>query len=322
MEILSRGLTTEFVNALSAAYNDSSWWKSIVDDRELFVTPRKRCVCVYYRGNRLLKLELDGERRLVGEIHYKYLLNPDLKPAYRNVMDGKVASLDGIGAFVSDFSNIKLLKRASKPYAGDEKYGVSKIIEGHPNIIDVEVAFSDLGNSAEDDDAPPEETVDSIDSESRHIPRIDFVAVQDDGKRLELVFFEAKYFTNHELKSGGDPRVCKQIAKYEKLLKKNEKDVGEAYKLHCADILNSNCVPQGSKRGQFLKMVSTKEVIVNTEPHLVVFGFDDDQRIGPAWKKHKDKLVDHFRKDSFGKDRVIFRGNPTSPVGGITFQER
>src|SRR5271154_5012794 len=116
MEILSRGLTTDFVNALNAAYNDeNSWWKPIVDDRELFVTPRKTCVCVYYRGNRLLKLSLNNGR-LAGEIHYKYLLNPDLKPAYRNVMDGKVASLDGIGAFASDFSNIKLLKRVSKPY--------------------------------------------------------------------------------------------------------------------------------------------------------------------------------------------------------------
>ena len=143
-------------------------------------------------------------------------------------MDGKVASLDGIGAFVSDFSNIKLLKRASKPYAGDEKYGVSKIIEGHPNVIDAEVAFTDLGNSAEHDDAPPEETVDA---KSRHSPRIDFVAVQEDGKRLKLVFFEAKYFTNHELKSGGEPRVFKQIAKYEKLLKKNDKDVADAKRM-------------------------------------------------------------------------------------------
>ena len=40
MAILSRGLTTDFVNALSATYNESSWWKSIVDDPELFVTPR------------------------------------------------------------------------------------------------------------------------------------------------------------------------------------------------------------------------------------------------------------------------------------------
>lgn len=309
---------TDFVNALRAAYNGSCWWKSIVDDPELFVSPRKTCVCVYYRGNSLLKLSLN-DGRLAGEIHYKYLLKPDLEPAYRNVTDGKVGSLDGIGAFVSDFSNLKLLKRAAKPYAGDEKYGVSKIIAVHPNIIDVEVAFSDLGESAEDDDVPPEEP---IDSKPHHNPRMDFVTLQEDAKRLKLVFFEAKYFTNHELKSSGDPRVFKQITKYEKLLKKHAKDVGEAYKLHCADILNSNCVLPGSKRSHFLKMVSTREIIVNTEPHLVVFGFDDDQRIGPSWKKHKDKLVNYFGKDTFGKDRVIFRGNPTSPVGGITFQER
>ena len=47
--------------------------------------------------------------------------------------------------------------------------------------------------------------------------------MQEDGRGLKLVFFEAKYFTNQELKSGGEPRVFKQIEKYEKLLKKYEK---------------------------------------------------------------------------------------------------
>ena len=121
MEILSRGLTTDLVNALSAAYNESSWWKSIVDDRELFVTPRKSYMCVYYRGNRLLKLELDGERRLVGEIHYKYVLNPGLQQPYWGVRDGRVERPDGIDAFIPNFSNLDLLKRAIKPYAGNEK---------------------------------------------------------------------------------------------------------------------------------------------------------------------------------------------------------
>ena len=62
MEILKRGLTKDFVNALSKAYNETPWWKSIVDDRELFVTPRKTCVCVYYRGNCLLKLRTDRRK--------------------------------------------------------------------------------------------------------------------------------------------------------------------------------------------------------------------------------------------------------------------
>src|SRR5579863_8858447 len=118
--ILQRGLANDFVDVLKTAYSESSWWRSIVEDKELFVTPRKKCVCVYYRGNRLLKLSCNNGR-LTGEIHYKYLLNPDLKPAYRNVTDGRVGSLDGMGAFVSDFADLSLLKRASKPYAGEEK---------------------------------------------------------------------------------------------------------------------------------------------------------------------------------------------------------
>jgi hypothetical protein len=66
-------------------------------------------------------------------------------------------------------------------------------------------------------------------------------------------------------------------------------------------------------------MVSTGEVIVNTKPHLIVFGFDDDRSTGVNWEKHKGKLQKHFGKDDFGKERVIFRGKPTNRVGGVTF---
>ncbi|MDO8431850.1 MAG: hypothetical protein Q7S58_05500 [Candidatus Binatus sp.] len=316
MEILGRGLEKNFVEALAAAYSGSAWWKSIVEDPELFIAPRKTCVCVYYRGNRLLKLELSGGK-LAGKVHYKYLLNPRLKPEYCRVIDGQAESpkgAGGISAFIPDFSDLDLLKRASKPYAGEEKYGVSEIIFANPNIIDVEVAFRDSGDSSEDDDPPPEETVLS---KSHHNLRIDFVAVQKDGAGFKLAFFEAKHFANQELRSSGTPLVLKQIATYEKLLNNNQDDIVKAYKLHCADMLKSNCVPQDSKRRRFLTMVSEqKSIIVNTEPRLVVFGFDDDQKPGPAWTPHQKKL-----EDCLGKDRVILRGNAKGLVRGVRFQE-
>lgn len=72
--------------------------------------------------------------------------------------------------------------------------------------------------------------------------------MQEHGTELKLVFFEAKHFANQELKSrSGAPRVFKQTDKYERLLERSQKDIVNAYRRHCADILDSNCVPEKSK---------------------------------------------------------------------------
>lgn len=197
MEILKRGLPKDLVDALCALYQEGSWWSRIVDDPEVFVAPRKKCVCVYYRGNCLLKLAF-ADDHLIGKVHYKYLLNPDLKPAYWNAENGQVQRIEGsVDPFISDFSKLDLIKRASKPYAGEEKYGLSEIIAANPNIIDVEIAFGDSGDLADEDDEP----VPAIDElKGPRNPRIDFVAVQDGGDAPKLVFFEAKHFSNRELR--------------------------------------------------------------------------------------------------------------------------
>jgi hypothetical protein len=318
MEILRRGLTKEFVKALSDAYKGGGWWKSIVEDRELFVTPRQTCVCVYYRGNRLLKVWLDAGERLAGEVHYKYLLNPDVKPKYRSVRDGEV-DLPEIAAFIPNFSNLDVLKRASKLYARVEKSGVSEIIAANANILDVEVAF---GHSDDPDEEDANLAGEMVAGKSHHYPRIDFVAVQKDGTGLKLVFFEAKHFTNPELTSGsGNPRVVDQISKYEKLLEKNKnkdkEDIVDAYRRHCADMLDSDSVPKNSERYFYLsKILDAKSIRLDTEPRLIVFGFDADRKRGAAWKLLKQTLEEYF-----GKDRVFLRGHANGLVLGVRFQE-
>jgi hypothetical protein len=199
---------------------------------------------------------------------------------------------------------------------------VSEIIAANQNIIDTEVAFSDSGDSDEYD-APLEE---NVASKPHHNPRIDFVALQQNGTGLKLVFFEAKHFTNPELRSKGDPRVFEQIDNYEKLLENNKKEIVDAYRQHCADMLNSNCVPERSakhvadgtlQRRDFLSKVLAGQVIeLNTKPRLIVFGFDDDGKRGRFWKAHEKKLEKHF-----GADRVILRGSATGLVKRVRFQE-
>ncbi|MFZ0964280.1 MAG: hypothetical protein WAO35_25735 [Terriglobia bacterium] len=313
MEILRRGLPDDLVDALRDAYQKDDWWTHIVNDPEVFVAPRKSCVCVYYRGNCLLRLAIrDG--KLIGSVHYKYLLKPELKPTYWNAEEGQIKQPDGIDPFISDFSDLDLVKRASRPYALEEKQGVSEIIRANPNIIDVEIALGDSGDLTDEGDEPAP----AINGpKARHNSRVDFVAVQDGGKTLKLVFFEAKHFGNLELRaSTGEPRVVKQIERYANLLKKHEQEVIYAYRRHCADMLKSDCIPKDSERRKFLSKVTVDAAVeLDSNPRLVVFGFDADEKAGPGWKPHKDKL---------GKlldGRVFLRGNAKGLVRGVRFRE-
>ena len=314
MEILKRGLPQNLVDALCVLYQEGGWWTRIVDDHEAFVVPRKDCVCVYYRGNCLLRLAFHDDH-LIGRVHYKYLLNPDFKPTYWNVEDGQVGQLDRADLFIPNFSDLDLIKRASKPYVGEEKDGVSEIIAANPNIIDVEVAFGDPGDLTDEDD----ETVPRINEPNAPCnPRIDFVAVQDGGNGPKLVFFEAKHFRNQELRARGKPQVVEQIEVYAGLLKKHQKDIVDAYRRHCADMLKSDCIPQDNKeRRDFLsKVTDSATVELELKPRLVVFGFDADQRPGPKWKQHKEKLEELL------KGRVFTKGDAKDFVKGVRFRGR
>jgi hypothetical protein len=304
------------VDALRTLYLEGGWWTRIVEDREVLVVPRKRCVCVYYRGNCLLSLT-SREDRLIGRVHYKYLLNPDSKPTYWDVEDGQVRKPDGANLFIANFSDLDLIKRASKPYVGEEKHGVTEIITANPNIIDVEVAFGDSGD--------PTDVVDEAVSlpsgpNARRNPRMDFAAVQDGGNAPRLVFFEAKHFNNKELraKDKAKPEVVEQIERYAALLKEHEKDIVEAYRRHCADMLKSDCVPKGDKeRRDFLSKVADSATIeLELMPRLVIFGFDADQKPGPTWKQHKEKL------EGLLKGRVFTKGDAKDFVKGVRFRGR
>ncbi len=310
MEILKRGLSKDLGTALSAAYKHGGWWRSIVDDPEVFVAPRRQSVCAYYRGNCLLKLEF-SDGRLKGKVHYKYLLKPDLKPSSWEVVDGSVQRPAGVDPFVRDFLNLGLVKRASKRYAGEEKHGVSEIIAANPNVIDIEVAFGAYDYSTEEDDEAASEADTRKNSSHR---RMDFVVIQDGGEALRVVFFEAKHFGNQELRSRARPRVAKQIEEYRRLLESHKEAIKVAYRQHCSDMLQWDCVPTRSARRRFLeKVIDSSELEIDTQPHLVVFGFDAEQKAGA--QAVAKKLEGLFN------DRVILKGSADGLVRGVGFQE-
>ena len=294
-----RGLDQDFVDKLNCMYNESnSWWRNFMDHKELFLAIRNDAINVYYRGNSLLKLNWNkGE--ISGEIHYKYLLKPQeseyirIDPKY-----GRICLSEPRCLFMDDLTNnIDEIKIAAKPYASPEKEGVYDIVLANPNILDLEIAFGTSRNDEKD----------------RAAPRVDFAALQPDGQNIKIVFFEAKQFTNQELRaSGRNPKVINQIMKYTRLLEENCEKIRKSYQTVCRNFRDL----QGSnKKCSMIESIANKPEMlrVDTNPRLVVFGYDRDQETGKVWEKHRKVL-----QEKLGKSQVLLKGHSKQFTKGIS----
>ena len=284
----SRGISDYFVSALNDEYRKDGWWRNIADDRETFLAIRDDYVNVYYRGCSLLLLKLNGNG-LEGSVDYKYLLRPDSQGANRSikVVDGKPDLRQYSSRFLlDDLANVNDLKRAVEPYAKEEKTGVHDIILGNPNVVDVEVAISDGGR----------------------VRRIDMAALHKVSQGFEIRFYEAKPFSDKRLRAEeGMPEVIDQINTYDGLLKAQRTDIEKSYLQVCRNLSALDGVAERRPECHKLRKEIARESVqlhINTEPRLLVFGFDADQRDGRTWKPHREKLLAELG------DRVMLTGNP------------
>lgn len=287
MAAFKRGLDEAFVKALNKEYEkgEDGWWSQFVDDDDLFLAIRDNAVDVYYRGCTLIHLEWRPRKKeIVSRTHYKYLLRPKMKPEHVDVGDGQ-PSIPNASAYFADQLSVQDLKDAAKPHVRDEKEGVHEILLKNHYVLDVEVAISD-GEGGQ----------------------IDFAALQDgiEEGQTHVVFYEVKHFGNtKELRSRGKPKVLEQIDRYRSLLKReqNRADIAKSYCRVSENLCALNGVPKRyCKRHDLLQ--GTKYFIVEEEPGLVVFGFDEDQKSGAIWEPHKEKL------ECVLKDRLLLKGDP------------
>lgn len=278
MSAFKRGLSDDFVRKLNELYGrEGSWWKEMVDDPDTFVAIRDNYVNVYYRGASLARIELSGNE-VVASVHYKYLLNPSRADEY--VQFGEDGAIDwgplDRTSFLTDPIEVAALKAASRPYTGEEKEGVHKIVVNPDNaVVDVEIAISD----------------------GSRVPRIDIAALVDVGDVVQVRFFEAKAFSNGELRAAGDnaPSVVQQIETYRRLLGKSRNEVVCSYRNVCENFVNlEGLLGSSTPRDSLVNAVveGKPPLELDDEPRLVVFGFDQDQKNG-KWRRELRKLQGH-----------------------------
>ena len=303
MTTFNRGLSDEFVAAFNKKYDEGDWLKTYVDDSDVFLAIRDESVNFYYRGCSLLKLDRKDDA-LIGEIHYKYLLRPNLRKPYARVVDGTTDLPDDAGnLFMRHIDNVGDLKKAAEPYAGNEKTGVHDILIANHNILDVEIAFGIAGNEESDPSAS----------------RIDFAAIRESGEGAEIGFFEAKHFDNiSELRAAGEakePKVVEQIKRYSNEIRTNRAAIIESYRQVCGNLRSlRGMAERHPARHAMLGGVAdgSRKLRVDENPTLVVFGFDADQRGGKNWYPHREKLKQMLNGN------VYFKGDTKEFVRGIS----
>jgi hypothetical protein len=283
MSEFKHGLNDKFINQLTEEANKTSWWADVLDDRQLFVAVRDRYLNVYWRGHSLFEVE-EGEQGLKATTHPKYLMDPEL--ADRVLLEGGKFNVSWLvdHGFITEYRSgetLKKMKKASDLFSEPEKRGCHEIILANPHVIDCEIAFP--GNGGPDKGAP----------------RVDLLSLELEGKTARLVFWEAKHFSNDDLraKKEEDVVVCKQIGLYRQYLSQHRKAIEESYTLVAKNLVDIDAMrrqPRLPPQSPIRAVADGKrKLTLGEEPKvgLVIFGFDKAQRDDRNWKDHHLKRL-------------------------------
>jgi hypothetical protein len=207
---------------------------------------------------------------IICKIHEDFLsLRSDKNPyvILEDTTSGTMQRVEGLNGFAIHYQKIK---RRINIFTGKERQAIQYLANNIPHVIDIEIGFE--GELKQD-------------AKKKSVPRIDMAAVTGSGT---LVFFEAKLFSNNEIRSKKTPRVVGQLQKYRKLLSEKREEIISAYQeqLDIYDKLN----------GIFFENRSRKIDNLSLYPHarLIVTDFDASQRdiMLPTVQKSIEKGAD------------------------------
>ena len=209
----SRTLRPSFIAVLNDFYaREKSWWRTIVDDKDIFILIRNNEVRVQANGGLFLQVNQDAQNNIICKMHEDYLSLRSEKNPYvvlEETSSGPIQRVEGLNGFVKHYAKIR---RRINIFTGKERKAVQYLANNIPQIVDIEIGFEgELKQNAS----------------KKSVPRIDMAAITDNGT---LIFFEVKLFDNSEIRSMKTPKVVGQLQKYKKLLSQNGEDIITAYK--------------------------------------------------------------------------------------------
>lgn len=296
-----RKLDAEFLDALEAlaAAPAPNWWQDVLRNDDLFIAVRRNSLNVYYRGGSIFKIDwING--RIVPSTHIKYLVRQ--AQTYVPLIDGRFQypATASMWEGYEGAETLRQMMRAATSFAGPEKSGLHPLLVGDPAIIDAEIALT----RAVTDEATTQQQ-----------DRLDAAVIRNTKTGPEVVFCEAKHFTNGALRATGDglPAVIGQINDYENALTRYADALKDGYVEVAKALVRLNAMKKLVRNGDAPKLhdailsiaQSNIPPLINAKPYLLIFGFDKAQRDDETWANHLKKLTHHLG----GRVRAI--GNPT-----------
>lgn len=262
MAVFKRGITnSEFIKALNNLYSDkTSFWYKIVNDNDLFIAIRDEYLSVYFKGQSLCKLSFH-EGVIKGETHKKYL--GVCSSGYFVSNDGLIINED---AKIRHLSELESIKENIRNYVGKEKFESYKEVMDEKNrVIDVEITM--IKNKVSN----PQKHSDY------EISSIDYLSLE----KNKLVFYEAKHYSNPEIRSRTTPKVFEQVDRYERALHNHKNEILHSYKTILKNLSDLKLLKKGSY---------TKDLEIDFNPYLIVFDIDKKENADG----HLQKLRSHF----------------------------
>jgi hypothetical protein len=285
MSKFNRGLGPEFIHQLDEEAKRNSWWADVLNDPKLFVAVREEYLNVYWRGQSLFLVK-PGPKVTT---HVKFLVDPELDDQVPLVEgEFKIGELQERG-FVSLYEGPKTLtkmKKAAGLFSGLEKTGCHEIEVNNPEVIDCEIAFGGTVSLGDGGD-------------KKGAPRADLASLErGNGEDARLVFWEAKHYSNPELRAedGRLVPVCDQVKRYKKYLSDNRKAVVDSYTKVAANLASIRDMGLRRPLSPLINEVGSgkRSLTLDAEPKvgLVIFGFDQAEKVHPGWRHHLGRLKD------------------------------
>ena len=219
-----------FIAKLAVEAEMQGWWSDVLRDPKLLIALRGSYLNVYWRGQSLFcaswqKPDDEAAASCVksgvkATTHEKYLVDPELASQVSltdRVFD--IASLADKG-FIRCYEGpltLAKMKKAAGLFSGFEKTGCHEIAVRNSAVIDVEIAF------------PAKVSLDDG-RKDKQAPRIDLVTLKSYADEARLVFWEAKHYSNKELRAESrPPAVLRQVKIYKKYLSENRKAIEHSH---------------------------------------------------------------------------------------------
>ncbi|KAB0677235.1 hypothetical protein [Aureimonas leprariae] len=180
------------------------------------------------------------------------------------------------------------------------------------NPTDERVEIAEAIETADAASTTTTEAATIADPVATRLDRLDVATLEEGQGTIRLVFHEAKHFANKELRAATSrtPPVLEQIARYEATLRRHETRLVAEYAAVCRalaelDVLRREVGGAAAPLNPLIRRVADGAALqLDPLPRLVVFGFDEDQRAGAVWTKHRARLI-----EALGSRRLYAVGN-------------